>query len=141
MVDYSFVKVGCCGFPLTKPKYAELFSVVEVQQTFYQPPRLATLQRWRAEAPTAFEFTIKAWQLITHAASSPTYKRVTAKLSETELHECGGFQSTGIVHEAWLTSRACAEALQAKCILFQCPASFTPTGRNIGNLRKFFSDR
>jgi uncharacterized protein YecE (DUF72 family) len=34
---------------------------------------------------------------------------------------------------------ACAKALQAKTILFQCPASFKPYAENIENLRRFFS--
>ena len=34
-------RVGCCGFPISLRRYAEEFSVVEVQQTFYQPPRFA----------------------------------------------------------------------------------------------------
>src|SRR3954462_15545066 len=87
-----------------------MFPVVEVQQTFYQPPRVSTLQRWRAAAPDQFEFTLKAWQLITHWPYSPTYRRVTSNLSDYELQECGGFQGTDIDQEAWVTTRACAEA-------------------------------
>src|SRR4051812_8815845 len=138
-MSYPLLKVGCCGFPLAKAKYAAVFPAVEVQQTFYQPPRIGTLQRWRAEAPADFEFTIKAWQLITHSPTSPTYRRVTTELNAAERNDCGAFQPTSIVHEAWLTTRASAEALGARCVLFQCPASFTPTEQNITNLRQFFS--
>jgi uncharacterized protein YecE (DUF72 family) len=140
IVALCLVKTGCCGFPLSQRKYPEQFPVVEVQHTFYQPPRVSTLQRWRAGAPKDFEFIPKAWQLITHAATSPTYRRVTAALSEHELKECGGFRPTRIVNEAWLLTRACAEALEARWVLFQCPASFSPSPLNIENLRKFFSD-
>ncbi len=133
------VKVGCCGFPLTKGKYTGRFPVVEVQQTFYQPPRIATLQHWRAEAPSDFEFVLKAWQLITHWATSPTYKRIKAHLTETERAACGGFQPSEIVQEAWLTTRAAAVALAARRVLFQCPASFSPSPTNVANLRQFFS--
>lgn len=48
-------------------EYFERFSIVEVQQTFYEPPARSTLLRWRESAPQGFEFTLKAWQLITHA--------------------------------------------------------------------------
>lgn len=34
------LKIGCCGFPVGRRQYAACFSVVEVQQTFYQPPRV-----------------------------------------------------------------------------------------------------
>ncbi len=137
-MDLPLLKVGCCGFPLAKPEYAALFPVVEVQQTFYQPPRVATLQGWRTQAPADFEFTVKAWQLITHSATSPTYKRLRTPLSESERRDCGSFQPTPIVQQAWGTTRACAEALSARCVLFQCPASFGPAERNVANLRRFF---
>ncbi len=139
VVDLGQVKIGCCGFPLAKEKYAAHFRVVEVQDTFYQPPRVATLERWRTLVPTDFEFTVKAWQLITHGSTSPTYKRVRTPLSPSEKRDCGGFQPTGLVQEGWLATHACAQALSARCVLFQCPASFTPTSRNVGNLRGFFS--
>src|SRR5689334_20619719 len=139
-MGFAMLKVGCCGFPLAKKQYAALLPVAEVQTTFYQPPRVSTLQRWRVEAPLEFEFTLKAWQLITHWASSPTYRRVTTDLSEAERIECGGFQPTAIVQDAWLTTRACAEALSARCVLFQCPPSFAPTETNLANMRRFFTE-
>jgi uncharacterized protein YecE (DUF72 family) len=55
--------------------------VVEVQQTFYEPPADTTIRRWRARAPAAFEFTLKAWQLITHEPSSPTFRRLKRPLT------------------------------------------------------------
>jgi uncharacterized protein YecE (DUF72 family) len=118
--------------------YACIFSCVEVQHTFYQPPQLPTLERWRQQMPADFEFTIKAWQLITHDAKSPTYRRLKRKLSDVEKQEAGYFRPTTIVNEAWETTLASAKALEAKTILFQCPASFTQTNENISNLRKFF---
>lgn len=133
------VKVGCCGFRMAMAEYVTRFSVVEVQQTFYQPPQISTLERWRADAPPAFEFTMKAWMLITHEARSPTYRRLKRELSEKEREECGAFRPTEIVREAWAMSLACASALRARRILFQCPASFKPTKENLRNLRKFFS--
>jgi len=133
------LKVGCCGFRTARADYMQLFSVVEVQQTFYQPPQISTLKKWREDAPPDFEFTLKAWQLITHEARSPTYKRLKRELTETEREQCGAFRLTPIVKEAWVTTAACAEALGSKRILFQCPASFTPTAENVRNMRRFFS--
>ena len=48
----SMIKVGCCGFPVRKGLYYERLRVVEVQQTFYQLPRLSTGERWRKEVLT-----------------------------------------------------------------------------------------
>jgi uncharacterized protein YecE (DUF72 family) len=133
------LKIGTCGFGLAKEAYAQVFSCVEIQHTFYQPPQIKTLERWREEMPANFEFTLKAWQLITHDARSPTYRRLKRKLSETEKLEAGYFRTTAIVKEAWETTLASANALKAKTILFQCPASFTPTEDNISNMERFFS--
>lgn len=133
------VKIGTSGFRTNKTEYAEILSTVEIQQTFYQPPQLKTLEKWRAEVPADFEFAVKAWQLITHEAKSPTYKRLKKQLSETEKADAGYFKPTEIVREAWEMTLACAKALRAKTILFQCPASFKPYAENIENLRRFFS--
>src|SRR6266567_2277021 len=131
-------KIGTCCFGVAQAEYARAFSCVEVQHTFYQPPQLTTLKRWRRQMPADFEFTLKAWQLITHDAKSPTYRRLKRKLSETEKPEAGYFRATAIVNEAWGTMLASAKALKAETILFQCPASFKQTHKNIASMEKFF---
>lgn len=131
-------KVGTCGFGFAQVEYAQSFSCVEVQQTFYQPPQFTTLERWRLQMPADFEFTLKAWQLITHDAKSPTYRRLKRELSDTEKQEAGYFRPTAIVNDAWQTTVASAKALQAKTILFQCPASFKQTTENVASLERFF---
>ncbi len=132
------VKVGCCGFAAARAKYFNTFRVVEVQQTFYHPPQPQTLAKWRREVPPAFEFTVKAWQLITHDATSPTYRRLRVELSEREKSEAGSFLLTSVVLRAWQTVREAADMLGADKVLFQCPASFRPTDENKTRMRKFF---
>jgi uncharacterized protein YecE (DUF72 family) len=131
--------IGTSGFGIGRAKYFELFSCVEVQHTFYQPPATATLERWRAAAPPDFEFVLKAWQLITHDAKSPTYRRLKRTLTEVERQQAGYFRSSAIVKEAWEVTLACALALKARTILFQCPASFKQIKENISHLKKFFT--
>jgi len=134
------IAVGTCGFSKAKADYARLLCCVEVQQTFYQPPQVATLERWRRAVPTDFAFAVKAWQLITHEATSPTYRRLKTALSEAGKSEAGFFKPTTLVGEAWQVTLACARALNARTVLFQCPASFKPTRENIANLSRFFSE-
>ena len=67
-----------CGFTIGRGTYFRQFRVVEVQQTFYDPPAQTTLARWRDEAPPEFEFAMKAWQVITHLGTSPTYRRLVS---------------------------------------------------------------
>jgi uncharacterized protein YecE (DUF72 family) len=111
---------------------------VEVQQTFYQPPLDGTMRRWRALAPAGFEFTLKAWQLITHDAASPTYRRLRSPLTTVDRRDAGGFRTAPVVLRAWERTVECAAILRATAILFQCPASFRPTDDNIDRMRTFF---
>ena len=135
----SKINIGTCGFRTNKEEYVQRLSTVEIQHIFYQPPQVKTLESWRAAVPAEFEFTLKAWQLITHESKSPTYKRLRRKLSDAELVQAGSFKPTEIVRDAWETTLASATALKARTVLFQCPASFKPTKENIANLENFFS--
>jgi len=133
------VKVGCCGFPKGMKHYFSQFRLVEVQQTFYKPPTLKTALRWRQEAPEDFEFAIKAWQLITHLATSPTYRKVGFRIPQATARYYGFFKPSDEVLEAWEKTRDIANALQAKLIVFQCPATFTDCAGNTENMRLFFN--
>lgn len=132
--------LGTSGFGIAQADYFRVFSCVEIQHTFYQPPKLSTLERWRAAAPPDFEFVIKAWQLITHDSKSPTFRRLKKELSQWEKEEAGYFRDTAIVREACEVTLACAKALNARTILFQCPASFKQSKENISSLDKFFEN-
>jgi uncharacterized protein YecE (DUF72 family) len=133
------VRIGLCGFTMAFADYVREFRVVEVQQTFYEPPREATLLRWRRQAPLRFEFVIKAWQLITHEASSPTYRRLRRPLSPEQRRDCGGFRTTPIVMAGWERTLECARLLRASGVLLQCPRSFRPTPENADRLRAFLA--
>jgi uncharacterized protein YecE (DUF72 family) len=132
------IRVGCCGFALAQARYFRRFPVVEVQQTFYQPPQAKTLQRWRERAPADFEFTLKAWQLITHEPSSPTYRRLRKPIAVAARSRHGFFRPTREVQEAWHITLESARALAARVVVFQCPASFAPTPEHVRHLRAFF---
>lgn len=131
-------KLGMCGFTIAADAYFRQFPVVEVQHTFYDPPPLKTLESWRAKAPADFEFTIKAWQVITHAGASPTYRRMRRPFTERERAESGGFRVTPTVLAAWETTLDAARSVRATAILFQCPASFRATDDNVAAMRRFF---
>ena len=133
------VKIGCCGFPKGMKRYFSQFRLVEVQKTFYRPPQLDTVLRWRQEALPEFEFAVKAWQLITHPASSPTYRKAGLDIAPGREANYGFFQLTAEVMEAWQRTEQIAEALQARVIVFQCPPSFGEEGHNVENMREFFS--
>ncbi len=90
------------------------------------------------EAPEGFEFTVKAWQLITHEPKSPTYRRLKLKIPEDRKDRYGAFKPTEEVFEAWEVTRLSAQALGARIIIFQTPLSFKPTEDALENVRAFF---
>lgn len=133
------IKIGCCGFPIRKEEYYKEFNVVEIQQTFYQPPeKIETIEKWRESAPSSFEFTLKVWQLITHPTSSPTYRRLKIKIPENKKKNYGNFKPSDEVFSTWNRMDEIAEVLGSRVILFQCPGSFLPTKENKENMKEFF---
>lgn len=131
------IKIGCCGFPVNKKEYFKNLSLVEIQSTFYEiPAKIETVKKWREEAPRDFEFSIKAFQVITHEISSPTYKRLKNKFGNPKNY--GLFRNTKEIFQAWEMTKKVAKILKSKIIVFQCPASFKPEKENLLNLRRFF---
>jgi uncharacterized protein YecE (DUF72 family) len=123
----------------SRSRRRDYFAVVELQRTFYRLPRIETVCRWRQEAPPNFIFTLKAWQLITHEPSSPTYRKAGMRIDPDQRDQYGRFRPTSQVWEAWKKTEDIARVAGATVVLFQCPASFTPVDENIANLRDFFS--
>lgn len=130
--------MGCCGWTEAQAKYVATFGAIEIQTTFYQPPADSVARRWKALAPEGFQFCMKAWQLITHTPSSPTYRRLKSGVSDSERDLYGSFRPTEQVSLAWERTREIATLIDARVVVFQCPASFLPTRENIRNLNKFF---
>jgi uncharacterized protein YecE (DUF72 family) len=132
------IKVGCCGFAQARARYFRRFHLVEIDQTFYQPPQPKTAARWKQEAGEDFEFTVKAWQLITHPPTSPSYEKLKKPPSPRNLKNYGSFQLTSEVLAAWEETEHVAENLGARLIVFESPPSFVPEKTHIDNLTKFF---
>lgn len=83
--------------------------------------------------------TLKAWQVITHRATSSTYRKLRRPLTAAQMEQCGGFRVNDTVLGAWERTRDAALRLRATAVLFQCPASFRPEPANAANMRAFFA--
>ena len=139
MSDDGEVRVGLCGWTVGRASYVARFPLVEVQNTFYEPPADALLRRWRAQVPAGFEFTLKAWQLVTHESGSPTYRRLKQPLPDADRGRVGAFRATPPVLAAWARTLECAQLLDATAVLLQCPKSFRPTAQNVARMRALLS--
>jgi len=132
------VKVGTCGFPISRKKYFSEFKVIELNNTFYNIPDEGWLKKIRKEAPRDFEFTFKAFQGITHDTNSPTWKK--SKIDYRELKgKVGYLRPTREVFEFWNKMMEIARILESKIIVIQLPNSFKDDEENLRNAYEFFS--
>ena len=129
---------GTCGFGRRQEEVVRQLAAVEIQETFYRPVSVERAKKWRALAPPEFRFCVKASQFITHEATSPTYRRSGRVVTDPERSGYGGFKDTPEVREGWDATRAVAEAIGARVIVFQTPASFGPTEANRTAVYRFF---
>lgn len=131
------VKTGCSGFPVARADYFRRLGAVEVVSSFVKPPRVATAEAWRAEAPEGFDFCLQAWQRITHLPSSPSYARAGA-LDARAAARLGHFKPTEEVARAWEAVAEVAEALRARFVLFRTPSTFYPNADHLRDMYRFF---
>ncbi len=135
------ILIGTCGWSAKggRKEYFRHFSVIEIQETFYKIPKEDTVRRWREEAPQDFEYTIKAWQGITHPVSSPTWRKSNIKPKPGKESNYGFFRPTQEVFDAWKGIRRIALILKASVVVFQTPPSFKFSKENLSNIERFFS--
>ncbi|HXT01809.1 MAG TPA: DUF72 domain-containing protein [Elusimicrobiota bacterium] len=131
------LKIGCAGFPIGQDRYWRSFSFVEAR-TGEVMPRPATLAQWRATAPIEAEFSVQASRAITHGREDRGFPPAAKKLSPAAQRQCGGFRESLEVHEAWMSTKAAAEALGAKVVVFETPASFQPGPDRLRDMYRFF---
>lgn len=133
------VKIGCCGFPVSRRKYYSVLSTVEVQQTFYKLPTESTVRRWREEAPKDFEFTVKAWQIITHHPRSPTWRKAGISIDPSEQKYYGLLKPTKQNFEAWEMFMNIVKILNSRVVIVQTPPYLSYSQENFRNVLRFFS--
>ena len=46
--------------------YAEHFTTVEINSTYYRLPRPGVAEKWLLNTPRDFVFAVKMWQMVTH---------------------------------------------------------------------------
>jgi uncharacterized protein YecE (DUF72 family) len=131
--------VGCCGFCLARQKYYTMFSVVELQDTFYNPPEPERLRALASEAPQGFVFAMKAWQAVSHPLDSPTWKRAKVVPDKRLADRYGFLRPTKEVFDAWERVVKGAKALSARVVVIQTPPSFGYSEEGFRNAVEFFS--
>lgn len=131
------IKVGCAGYPVGRDRYWRSLSFVETD-TGKGLPRLETLAAWRADIPEGGEAALQALRTITHGPQDAGFPACGRKLPKSRQLQCGAFRESLEVHEAWMATKAAAEALGAKIVVFETPASFQPGPDRLRDLYRFF---
>lgn len=130
--------VGCCGIPVSRARYFETLKAVELQNTFYDLPSEDWAISFRNSIPSDAIVTVKAWQVITHPPTSPTWRRMKHKPSGN-VENYGFLRPTRENFEAWEKLRKISLTLRAKAIVFQTPPSFGFSEENLKNAIDFFT--
>jgi uncharacterized protein YecE (DUF72 family) len=125
---------------VARRKYYDSFDLVEIQSTFYKLPRESTAMRWRDQAPSHFEFAVKAWQAITHPTTSPTWRRTGLEIPKSKRAGYGHLTPSRENFEAWTRTLEICDILRARICLIQCPPSFRPNPVNTRNLTRFLTE-
>lgn len=146
------IAIGTCGYSYYDPgegwkeeyesklaAYADAFAVGEINRTFYTLPQVSTTERWRREAGEEFEFTMKAWQALTHPTSSPTWNSHRENLTDEQEAGFGYLRPTAVVEEAWKETKQRAEALEARVVVLQTPPSFDASDGHEESMRELLS--
>ncbi|MFW5903924.1 MAG: DUF72 domain-containing protein [Candidatus Saliniplasma sp.] len=147
------IKIGTCGYRYYKPGkdwednyesklqvYSHTFPCVELNKTFFKLPMVKTAERWREEVYDDFEFTMKAWQALTHTTDSPSWSKNKEYLTADQRKNFGYLRPNEEVLNAWKETKKIAEALEAKVVVIQTPPSFECTEENKENMFEFFEN-
>ncbi|MBS3815819.1 MAG: DUF72 domain-containing protein [Hadesarchaea archaeon] len=145
-------RIGTCGYGFYEPPddwenystpiqaYSSDFGVLEMNRTFSKLPSIETAEKWFYNASKDFEFTMRAWQAITHPVDSPTWRGFKNELSIEEKKSYGYLRPNEEVFEAWEKTKEIADTLEAKIIVIQTPNDFDCSDKNKRNMREFLSE-
>jgi uncharacterized protein YecE (DUF72 family) len=117
-------------YPTSRPRgfdelryYAEYFDTVEINSSFYGPPRPQTSQDWVRRTPRGFEFSLKLYQKFTHPGMFKGARLKDVPGTPEQLDALASINQADVD-----TFRAAidplAEASKLGALLAQFPASF-----------------
>jgi uncharacterized protein YecE (DUF72 family) len=107
--------------------YAAYFDLVEINSTFYRPPKPAMTRAWASKTADDFKFAVKAWQKFTHPAVFVREFNERRPWPPVDAQDVELFS---------LTLLPLAEAGKLAALLFQYPASFHYGPENLERIER-----
>jgi uncharacterized protein YecE (DUF72 family) len=114
--------------------YASFFTTVEVNTTFYGPPRAEIARAWRDRTPREFDFSIKLFQKFTHPKMFKAREAAKAPGSEGSLLDWVAAVTQSDIDEFRAGLEPLAAAGKVGALLAQFPPSFKYEPRAIDYL-------
>lgn len=131
------IVVGTCGLPAKVKNLINKIDGVEIQETFYNPIGEKRFKKLAELTRLGLVLTMKAWQVITHPSSSPTWRRLRKK-PEGRIDNYGYLKPSEENFNALEQSLRIATSIGAEVMVLQTPPSMKCVGRE-QELRSFFS--
>jgi uncharacterized protein YecE (DUF72 family) len=100
---------------------------------------LSTAERWRKEVPEDFEFTVKAFQGITHPITSPTWRKAGKQRPIKNVENYGHLKPTNENFECWDKTIEVCKVLKARAVIIQLPPSFEAKDDALNDAINFLS--
>ena len=119
-------RAGTAGFDELR-FYAEHFDTVEVNSTFYGPPRAEITRGWAERTPAGFEFSVKLYQKFTHPKMFRSAALKTAPGAEGALLDLLAQITQSDVDDFRAGVEPLAATGKLGAVLAQFPPSFTNT--------------
>lgn len=129
--------IGTCGFPASMRKVFSLVDVVELQSSFYEPLSERQITTILKTNTYGKEITMKAWQVITHPHTSPSWKKMKVK-PDGILENYGYLKPSEENFDALKVVAEQAKKLKASVIVFQTPPSMPYNQGHMVNIKTFF---
>jgi uncharacterized protein YecE (DUF72 family) len=107
--------------------YASYFNLVEINSTFYRPPKPTLTRAWVSRTSDDFKFAVKAWQKFTHA--------IRLGGESNELRPWEPFEASDVELFS-VALMPLAEAGKLAALLFQYPAGFHFAPENVERIER-----
>lgn len=125
-------RVGTVGFPGKKRNQSFNIDIIEIKDSAGIPPKSATGKKWRQETPAQVEFSVQLPRFLFTKPREGT-------LLTGALDAYGDFALTDENIDLWQRTLRFAGALEARVLVLNTPAEFTPALPNVEALTAFLT--
>lgn len=126
------IKIGCANYPINAKSYQLRFGIVELTSLLEKTPRVNTVDKWRKESPSSFEFIVCDGMSLSE--KTPQIRPIKSK---RELMKRKPRLINGI--EALRASVGMMTQLKSKILYLQIPRLWMPHPDRVSEIRKIVS--